>query len=188
MDKIMNDYLEKIEKYLKPMSASERLDIVKEIKSVMLELQNNGVSSEQIIERLGNPKELAKAYLGEAISKNSTFSWHKFGAVFAFYSYAGVNGMFVLPFISILSIAFMISGVITPIGGIIKFGGYLMGYDIAGITIEIGAYTASSPMQFLAISIVIGVLMFWLGKVLWKLTIKYIHAISQKMKSAARSF
>lgn len=177
----MNDYLEKIEKYLKPMSASERIDIVKEIKSVMLELQNNGVSSEQIIERLGNPKELAKAYLGEAISKNSTFSWHKFGAVFAFYSYAGVIGMFVLPIISILAIAFMISGVITPIGGIIKFVGYLMGYDIAGITIEIGTFTPS-PMQFLPISIVIGVLMFWLGKVLWKLTIKYIHAISQKKK------
>jgi len=35
-----------------------------------------------------------------------------------------------------------------------------MGYDIAGITIEMGAYTASSTMQFLAVSIVIGVLMF----------------------------
>lgn len=182
MDKIMNDYLEKIEKYLKPMSSSERIDIVKEIKSVMLELQNNGLSSEQIIERLGNPKELAKAYLAEAISKNNTFSWHKFSAVFAFYSYAGVNGMFVLPFISLSSIALMISGVIAPIGGIIKYVGNLMGYDISGLTIDIGAFTPSSPMQFLLISIVSGVLMFLLGKVLWKLTIKYIHAISQKMK------
>lgn len=183
MDKIMNDYLEKIEKYLKSMSASERNDIVKEIKSVILELQNNGVSSEQIIERLGNPKELSKAYLGEAISKNSTFSWRKFSAVFAFCSsFAGVSGMILLPFISTLSIAFMISGIITPIGGIIKFVGYLMGYDIAGITIEMGAFTPS-PIQFLPISIVIGVLMFWLGKVLWKLTIKYIHAISPKKKT-----
>ncbi|AJS58537.1 DUF1700 domain-containing protein [Paenibacillus sp. IHBB 10380] len=183
MDKIMNDYLVKIEKYLKSMSDSERIDIVKEIKSVMLELQNNGVSSEQIIERLGNPKELAKAYLGEAISKNSKFSWRKFGAVFAFCSsFAGVSGMFLLPFISTLSIALMISGVIAPIGGIIKFVGYLMGYDIAGITIEIGAFTANRPMEFLPISIVMGVLMFWLGRVLWKLTIKYIHAVSQKIK------
>jgi len=134
------------------------------------------------MERLGNPKELAKAYLGEAISKNSKFSWRKFGAVFAFCnSFAGVSGTFLLPFISTLSIAFMIGGVITPIGGIIKFVGYLMGYDIAGITIEMGAFTPS-PMQFLPISIVIGVLMFWLGKVLWKLTIKYIYAISHKMK------
>ncbi|CAI8808352.1 DUF1700 domain-containing protein [Brevibacillus sp. IT-7CA2] len=180
MDKILNEYLEKIGKHLMPMSTPERIDIVKEIKSVMLELQHNGVSSEQIIERLGDPKELAKAYLGEAISKNSTFSWHKFGAVFAFYSYAGVNGMFVLPIISILSITFMISGVIAPIGGIIKFVGYLMGYDIAGITFEIGAFTATRPMQYLPFSIVSGVLMFLLGKVLWKLTMKYIHAISQK--------
>ncbi|WP_169089629.1 DUF1700 domain-containing protein [Paenibacillus sp. PL91] len=179
----MDNYLGKIEKYLKSMSASERIDIVNEIKSLMLELQNNGLTSEQIIERLGNPKELAKAYLGEAITKNSKFSWRKFGAVFAFCSsFAGASGMFVLPIISTLSIALMISGVITPIGGIIKFVGYLMGYDIAGITIEIGAFTPS-PMQFLPTSIVIGVLMFLLGKVLWRLTIKYIHAISQKKKT-----
>ena len=33
MEKILNDYLEKIEKYLKPLPASERVDIVKEIKA-----------------------------------------------------------------------------------------------------------------------------------------------------------
>ncbi|NOU88865.1 DUF1700 domain-containing protein [Paenibacillus sp. LMG 31460] len=179
----MDNYLEKIEKYLKAMSSSERSDIVKKIKSVMLELQNTGLNSEQIIERLGNPKELAKAYLGEAISKNSKFSWRKFGAVFAFCtSFAGASGMLVLPIISTLSIALMISGVITPIGGIIKFVGYLMGYDIAEITIQIGAFTPS-PMQFLPTSIVIGLLMFLLGKVLWRLTINYIHAISQNKKT-----
>ncbi|WP_240343913.1 hypothetical protein [Paenibacillus sp. SYP-B3998] len=75
----------------------------------------------------------------------------------------------------------MISGVIAPIGGIIKFVGYLMGYEIAGITIEIEAFIASRPMQYLPISILMGVLMFLLGKVLWKLTIKYINAISQKV-------
>ena len=60
MEKILNEYLEKIEKYLKPMAASERVDIVKEIKSGMLELKCDGASAEQIIERLGNPKERAK--------------------------------------------------------------------------------------------------------------------------------
>ena len=39
MEKVLNDYLEKIEKYLKPLPVSERVDIVKEIKSEMLELQ-----------------------------------------------------------------------------------------------------------------------------------------------------
>ena len=42
MEKILNDYLEKVEKYLKPLPVSERVDIVKEIKSEILELQGNG--------------------------------------------------------------------------------------------------------------------------------------------------
>lgn len=39
LEKSLNEYLEKIEKYLKPLIVSERVDIVKEIKSEMLELQ-----------------------------------------------------------------------------------------------------------------------------------------------------
>ena len=61
MEKELNEYLGKIERYLKPMAVSERVDIVKEIKSEILELQSHGVSAQQIMERLGNPKELAKA-------------------------------------------------------------------------------------------------------------------------------
>ena len=45
---ILNDYLEKIEKYLKPLPVSERVDIVKEIKSKMLELQGNGKSQRKL--------------------------------------------------------------------------------------------------------------------------------------------
>ena len=52
MEKILNDYLEKIEKYLKPLPISERVDIVKEIKSEILELQGDGKTAEQITERL----------------------------------------------------------------------------------------------------------------------------------------
>lgn len=42
LEKSLNEYLEKIEKYLKPLIVSERVDIVKEIKSEMLELQARG--------------------------------------------------------------------------------------------------------------------------------------------------
>ena len=59
MEKILNDYLEKVEKHLKPLPLSERVDIVKEIQSEISELQRNGKNAEEIIERLGNPKELA---------------------------------------------------------------------------------------------------------------------------------
>ena len=51
MERILNSYLEKIEKYLKPLPVSERVDIVKEIKSEMFELENEGRTSEEIIDR-----------------------------------------------------------------------------------------------------------------------------------------
>ena len=75
MEKILNDYLEKIERYLKPLPISERVDIVKEIQSEIFELQSNGKNAKEIMERLGNPKELAKAYLGDLIAKGTSFSW-----------------------------------------------------------------------------------------------------------------
>ena len=70
MDKMMNDYLNKIDRYLRPMAASERADIINEIKSEMIELQTQAsLSDEQILERLGNPKVLARAYLGNRLQK-----------------------------------------------------------------------------------------------------------------------
>ena len=83
MEKILNDYLEKIERYLKPLPASERVDITKEIKSEILELQSDGKTAEEIMERLGNPKELAKAYLEDLIAKSSSFGWNRVLAICA---------------------------------------------------------------------------------------------------------
>lgn len=65
MEKRLDDYPERIEKYLKPLPLSERMDIVKEIKSDMLDLQRDGKTVDEIIERLGSPKELAKALSGK---------------------------------------------------------------------------------------------------------------------------
>lgn len=181
MEKILNQYLEKIEKYLKPMTASERIDIVKEIKSEMLELQSNGASSGQIIERLGNPKELAKAYLGESISRNTGFNMRNLSAVIAFYSLAGFGGMFVLPITSLCGITFMASGILCPIAGIVKFVGHLIGYEIPEIVIHIGSYTASAA-AVLPISILIGIVLFAVGKLFWKLTIVIIQAMIKGTK------
>ncbi len=181
MDKELDNYLKKIEKYLKPMVISERIDIVKEIKSEMSELQNNGASPEEIIERLGSPKELAKAYLGESISKNKSFSWQKLCAITAFYSLAGISGIFILPITSICGIAFMFCGILCPILGIIKFAAHFMGYEITQIQFQAGSYTAGA-VAFLPISVVIGSLSFIIGKLGWDLTIFIIKSMSKIQK------
>ena len=120
MEKILNDYLEKIEKYLKPLPVSERVDIVKEIKSEILELQGDGKTSEEIIERLGNPKELAKAYLGDLIAKSSSFSWNRVLAICAYYSLASLSGLIVIPVLAICAPVFIVCAIATPILGAVK--------------------------------------------------------------------
>ena len=178
MDQLLNNYLEKVDRYLMPMAASERIDIVAEIKSQMSELKNSGKTSDEIITRLGNPKELANAYLGEAIAKNSAFSWRRVCSVVAFYSLAGAIWMFVLPFTSIVGITFMICGIITPVAGAIKFIGFLFGFDITNIQFSIGSFSADA-ITLLPISIFLGILSFVVGKLLWELTIKIIKGLSK---------
>ena len=49
LEKSLNEYLEKIEKYMKPLIVSERVDIVKEIKSEMLELLRVSLNAEETV-------------------------------------------------------------------------------------------------------------------------------------------
>ncbi len=75
-------------------------------------------------------------------------------------------------------IAFMVSGVLCLIAGIIKFTAHLMGHEIEEIGIHIGAYSASA-VTFLPLSILIGIATFIVGWLLWKLTIVIIKSISK---------
>ena len=179
MNNCLNEYLNKIDKFLKPMQAGERADIINEIKSEMVELETQGkLSPEQIIERLGDPKELAKAYLGDAISKSSSFSFRKLCAVAAFYSFAGVGGLFVLPITSVLGVGFMLCGVIAPIAGLIKVLGYVVGIDVPWVNFQFGTYVLH-PIPAFFLAAVLGVLLFAVGMGVWKLTLKYIRVISR---------
>ena len=108
MEKALNSYLEKIERHLKPLPISERVDIVKEIQSQIFELQSNGKKPEEIIERLGNPKELARAYLGDLIAKDTSFTWAKVLAMFAYYSLASLSGLIIIPTLAICAPVFIL--------------------------------------------------------------------------------
>lgn len=89
MNAKLEKYLNTVEKHLNPLPASERIDIVKEIKSLIIELENDNVPTEIIINRLGDPKELAKAYLGNLLANSKGFSWNRILIICAFYSIVG---------------------------------------------------------------------------------------------------
>lgn len=172
MEKILNDYLEKIEKYLKPLPVSERVDIVKEIKSEILELQGDGKTSEEIIERLGNPKELAKAYLGDLIAKSSSFSWNRVLAICAYYSLASLSGLIVIPVLAICAPVFIVCAIATPILGAVKLIDALLNLGIPYAS-YIGISGIQNPAIVFVLSIVMGVVLYLIGRGCWKLLVYY---------------
>ena len=178
MEKSLNDYLEKIEKNLKPLPVSERVDIVKEIKSEILELQGDGKTPEEILERMGNPKELAKAYLGDLIAKSSSFSWSRMLAICAYYSLADLSGMIVIPVLVICAPVFIVCGIAAPVLGAVKLIDTLLhlGIPYAGC---IGISGIENPAIVFVLSIVMGVALYLAGRGCWKLLVYYIKGVSQ---------
>lgn len=181
MEKLLNDYLARVERYLNPLSASDRVDIVKEIKSEMLELLGAGVAPEQIVERLGDAKTLARAYLSDNVAK--AHGWRRVSALIAFYSLAGLGGICVLPVTSICAAAFLFSGAVCPLAGIVKLVGMLLGFNMDWIGFQFGSYSVG-PFATLLLSILLGAILFFAGWLCWKLTVYLVKLMGRGKRLA----
>ena len=184
MDRELEVYLSTVEKYLKRMTITERVDVINELKSTIEELQiKNSLSNKEIMERLGSPKELAGGYLSDKISLNNKFDFKKFLMVFSFYSLTSLSGMFVIPCGTVLAGGLMVCGFIAPAGGLIKLIGFLLGYDMPFLIMQIGNFVLH-PLLAFPFSVVFGGLLFFLGKKLWKAVVIYIRNVSVAKKKA----
>lgn len=181
MNRDLEKYLDSVDKYLKSVPISERVDIVKEIKASILEMEREGISTKEILIKLGNPKDMANAYLADALTKNNDFNWHKYLSVFAFYSLAGLSGAVVIPTLAIIAPVFILTGIVIPIAGFIKLLGYLLNFNVPFIMMEIGSLTIHPILAFI-ITVPLGILFYILGHKSWKLLLKYIQNISSKKK------
>lgn len=182
MDNTLELYLAAVERHLKPLSASDRADIVQEIKSDMLELQTQkGLSPQEITERLGDPKALARAYLGDVITQSRPFSWKRLAALAAFYGVAGVGGVILLP------IAAFLGGLLVFIGGTMMFaaGGALLELLGSGLGLTLVTHVrinipiaVPAPVVVLCVFLV-GLLLFALGCGCLSLIVLYVRAIGK---------
>lgn len=183
MDRNLELYLDAFDKHLKSMPTSERVDIIKEIKSAMIEMESReGLTPQQIIDKLGNPKDLAQGYLGECLSRNTSFNWNKWKTVIAFYGLTGFSGMFVIPILGIMSPVLKLCGILTPIAGAAKLIGFLLGYDLPFVVIQLGGMELH-PIWGFIVSVIFGVLFYSLGRYLWSRLLGYIRKVSEKKKN-----
>ncbi len=101
--------------------------------------------------------------------------------VFSFYSYAGVGSLFILPIISILAVAFIVCGIACPLSGIVKLIAHLLGYEMPYLTLHMGSYTANA-IEYFALSLGIGIVLFLIGWGFWKLTLLFIKSVGKYNK------
>ncbi len=179
MEKALNDYLEKIEKTLKPFPISERVDIIVEIKSEILKLQSAGKNAEEIIEQLGNPKDLAKTYMRDPIPKYNSFGWNRFFLICIYYSLSFLSGLIVIPTLAITAPVLMTCGIVSPILMAVKLVDYIFNLSfpyIENMGVFIGIMELNPIAEF-GWSIVIGVLCYLAGRGCWKLLVSYIQGV-----------
>lgn len=178
MDKEIKAYLASVDRCLKPMTASERADILREMESEIADLQQSNLTTQEILDRLGPPKALAKAYLQDLLTKNHDIRWNRILMTFAYCGLVGFSGLFVIPTLGILAPTLMICGVICPVAGLIKLAGHIIGKEVPYIMFQFGSVTLSPWAAFPA-SIVLGILLFFLGKGAWNLLLRYLQTASE---------
>lgn len=178
MSNAIERYLHKVNRYLRPIIKSEREDIILEIKSEIIELKKAGSTDEEILARLGTPKQLARAYIEEGLCKNGSII-SKILSLIAYVFIVGFGGVFILPVTVSSGIALLISGIICPLAGIVKFIAYLSGRDITSIEFTIGSYSASA-VGFLPISFAVGALLIGMSYLMWRITFSLVKRMARK--------
>lgn len=187
MNPSLEKYLDTVSRQLKPLPISERIDIVKEIKGGMLEMEQNGISAQQILDRLGSPKELAKAYLADLLIKEPHFSFSHILTVCAFYSMVGFSGLFIIPVLGILAPTLLLFGILSPLAGAVKLVDNLLNLNLAfaqHIGFTFGSVVLGPVSTFFA-SIGAGIVMFLLGYGAWKLLVFYCRKIGKTKRHLA---
>ncbi len=179
-------YLTMVERYLKPLPTSERVDIVKEIKGSILEMEQEDLSEEEILQRLGEPKDLAKAYLGDLLIKESDFSFTRVLTICAFYSVAGFSGMFVIPILGIVAPVFIVTGVLSVLCMAVTLTDHIFHLGLPYMenigVFSINGVSVMNPFgEFLA-ALVIGAVLCFLGQGAWKLLKFYCIKVGKTKK------
>lgn len=180
----LNAYLKDVERKLKPLPRTEREDILKEIESQILELSHAGKSEAEILDRLGDSRLLAKAYLSDLIAKDTTFRPHKILALCAYYTLAGFSGIVIIPTLAICAPVFLFCSVATPLLLFAKMADHFLNLNIPYLQ-HVGLFSdlfQVHPFIEFVCSIPICILLYFLGCGCWKLLIRYVKGISAVRK------
>ncbi len=176
----IEEYLAQVDRYLKPLSVSEKTDILSELKSSFSERMNHGQSEESIVAEMEPAKVLAMKYFGESIVENPGFSFRQFMKVLGFYSLASVAWISVIPTLAILAVAFFLSSGLSVLAGVmamLKGMVHLSLIDDVRMMLFVHEITG---VPALCIGLAFAILFVGLGAACWKGTVGMVQRLQEK--------
>src|SRR3977135_4102747 len=139
MDERTTRYIGELQHELRKLPARDREDALREIRSHLQEASDSGTPSPLTLARLGSPRNLAAAYMGDYLSaRESSLPTRalRVAAVGAYVFGTTFSSLFIVPTLAASALAFGIARVVTPILGLMRtFGATWIRMDVPGYSI-----------------------------------------------------
>lgn len=178
-DQKMNEYLEAVNQNLKHLTLSEKEEIINEIKSHIKETQmKQGIEMDMILQQLGDPSELGKAFAGQTIANTTSFNIRSLSRTISFYGATSFGGLF----LSVLAGSLYLCSFLTLLGGAVKTGGALLGFEMSFVAFIIGDWSVPDLLAF-PVAIPFAVLFYYGSKKLWKVLKSYLAKASENVRA-----
>ncbi len=172
------NYLNTLSDHLRKLPEEERLDAVREIESHIEEGIRNGQSEVVLLEKLGDPRQLARAFRSEHMAHRSNRSAFDLLAMVGFYCTTGLASIIVVPILATIAYGFGFSAILIFLAGILRT------FGVSWIQMDLGpgysVPTEWSMVYALIIGGMIGAIAYYSRKYLRI----YLKFLSDRYRSA----
>lgn len=185
LGKGLEKYLSQVDRYLKYLPVSEKIDILSGLKNSFVARLASGQCEEEILAEMKPAKAFARDYLGESIARNREFSFSHFMKLLGFYSLASLAFVSIIPTLAILSVSFIFASGFSVLGGVFGFikgvfpNSLFENIKFMFFTHEISGISALLAGLFIAVVFAV------LAALCWKATeiiFQYLQRTSRKLK------
>jgi hypothetical protein len=175
MSSIGEKYVRKLYQQLRQLPEEEREDAVMEIKSHIAESVRNGQKEEEVLEKLGSPSKLARAYLGDFYVRESRMHPLFLIRALLLYVTSGFLSIIFIPVLGILSVTFGVVSIIIPILGLLRTFGATPTYEVPVLL--------SFPFSLLVALILFG--LFWICRKALRGYLTFLSSAHRKVISSS---
>lgn len=155
---------------------------IEELKKLQTNLKkyNKQDAIDYLINKTGvSEKESLEIY--NFLIENNKSKEHKTNKIFAsivFYCLVSLTGIIILPTLGIIAPVFILCSFICPIGGIIHLISGIFNFNLPIVSFQFGNVILNPFLGFV-LSIMIGIILYFIGKACWKILLLYINQVKK---------